>query len=296
MKGHAYCSNLLAPYAAGQLDEAARTEIDAHLKGCAECRSDLALWQEIGSAVVAADRRIVPPRGITERALASIRTSAPLGTGIRWAWQLLKAQSRLMQSELWPASTLIMGLGLTLALLTGREGIIYFLAPMVAAGGLAVIYGSDHDPVIELTRSTPTSAWKILLARLTLVSGFNLLLALAASLCLISILPVGILGNMILTWLGPLTFLSALALLLSLWLGAGNAIALSYSLWLAQFLVQWPSAAEGWQVPPAWACLSSTYQAFWHNPALLFILAALLVGLSLLSADRSERLLSRPAA
>ena len=296
MKGHAYCSNLLAPYAAGQLDKAARREVDAHLKGCAECRSDLALWREIGSAVVAADRRIVPPRGIAERALARIRSSATLGAGIRWAWQLLNAQARLVQSELWPASILIMGLGLTLALLTRREGFIYFLAPMVAAAGLAVIYGSDHDPVIELTHSTPTSAWKILLARLTLVSGFNLLLALAASLVLISILPAGILGNLILTWLGPMTFLSALALMLSLWIGAGNAIALSYSLWLAQFLVQWPSAVEGWQAPPVWERISSAYQAFWHNPALLFILAAILVGLSLLSADRSERLLSRPAA
>jgi anti-sigma factor RsiW len=296
MKGHAFYSDRLAPYAAGQLDEAARAEIDAHLKGCAECRSDLALWREIGSAVAASDRRLVPPQGIAERALARIRASAPFGAGIRWAWQLLKTQAGLVQSELWPASTLIMGLGLTLALFTGREGVMYFLAPMVAAAGLAAIYGSESDPVIELTHSTPTSAWKILLARLTLVSGFNLLLALAAGLVLVSILPAGILGNMVLTWLGPMTFLSALALLFSLWIGAGNAIAISYSLWLAQFLVQWPSAVKGWQVPPAWAHFSSTYQAFWHNPALLFILAAVLVGLSLLSAGRSERLLSRPAA
>jgi hypothetical protein len=188
-----------------------------------------------------------------------------------------------------------MAIGVVAALLVEKEGVIHFIAPMVAATSLAVIYGPEHDPAIELALSTPTSPWKILLARLTLVSGYNLLLTLMASLVLLVIVPLDLFGTLILAWLGPLTFLSALALLLSLWIGTSNAVTIVYGLWLAQYIQ--PAQTIGvWNLSPAWEAFFSAYQRFWQDPMLLLTFSLLLLGVALLSANRPERMFSQRMA
>jgi hypothetical protein len=133
-----------------------------------------------------------------------------------------------------------------------------------------------------VTLATPTSAWKILLARLTLVSGYNLVLALGASLALLLIVPANRFGELILGWIGPLTFLSALALLLALWIGTGNALAITYGLWIAQYL---PFRSLGLVSGPVSPWIER-YQAFWREPALLIALGLALIAAALWSAGR----------
>ena len=84
--------------------------------------------------------------------------------------------------------------------------------------------------------------------------------------------------------LAPMAFLSALALLLSLWIGTGNAVAIAYTLWFAQHI---PYKSIGvWMVSPAWSSAINWYQQFWKSPLLLLVFAALLLGMALWSVNR----------
>jgi hypothetical protein len=198
--------------------------------------------------------------------------------------QLLRMQTLLMHNELWIGSAALMAIFLAMALLLNHVEVLYFFAPLLAAGTLTLICDLEHDPVAELTFSTPISPWKILLARLTLVSSYNVFLALCASAGLLFILPSQLLGEFILGWLAPMTFLSALALLLSLWIGTGNALFISYTLWSIQYLAltsvgEWFAFLAGWL---------DVYRRFWQNPALLFTFGFALIFFALWSTGREQ--------
>jgi hypothetical protein len=102
------------------------------------------------------------------------------------------------------------------------------------------------------------------------------------------------LQTLILSWLGPLTFLSALALLLSIWIGSSNAVTIVYGLWLAQFLE--PIQMQIGKATPAWETFFSAYRQFWQNPLPLVMFSLLFVGLALWSADRMEAANQKPLA
>ncbi len=140
---------------------------------------------------------------------------------VAWAWLILRAQVRLVHPATWAASGLVIALGALVTLLlyqpaqSGAELPLVVVAPLVAACGVAFLYGLDADPALELQLATPVSQRLILLARLALLFGFNLAITLACSVLLtlaraqISLVP------LIIAWLAPMTFLSALAFLLS---------------------------------------------------------------------------------
>lgn len=292
MNAHTHFEELLPLYAAGQLDGAQRLEVQEHLTVCAECQSDLEMWEAVSGEIVRSAGAIAAPTGLTERALESIHSPSKLRRAFWQTADLLHAQARLVRSELWLASAVVMAMGTTLALLWKRADIIYFIAPLVAASTLSILYGAEHDPALELTRATPTSPWKILLARLSIVSGYNLMLSLAATLILLSFAPLEVLGGVIIGWLGPLAFLSTLALLLSLWLGTNNAVAIAYALWMAQYIPF--KALEQWLTAPAWAAFQVAYQQFWSSPLLLLALSALLIVLALWYVNRTSLRLNSP--
>src|SRR5512134_3484944 len=134
-----------------------------------------------------------------------------------WPLLLLHAQLRLIHHELWFASALVLAIGtfVTLAMQGAQQSpetlALVFVAPIVSAVGVAFLYGPGVDPALELELATPVSARVLLLARLALVFGFNLATSLLASLVVsffISPIPV---TALILAWLAPMAFLSALA-------------------------------------------------------------------------------------
>jgi len=271
-------------YAAGQLSKNERVHFEEHLAGCPGCQADLRLWQMTADEISASSSAVPAPVQLAERALERIHQPASLQAGVRRAWQLLQIQSQIIQREMWPASAAVMALGAIVALVANHVEFIYFIAPLVAAASLAILCSPEYDPALELTLSTPTSPWKVLLARLSIVSGYNLLLALAASFVLLVIVPPELLGTLILGWLGPMTFLSAVALLLSLWIGTSNAIAIAYGLWLVQYI---PYRLVGaWMISPGWSSIILAYQQFWQSPTLLLLLSILLFGLALWFASR----------
>jgi anti-sigma factor RsiW len=293
------CANpvrdLLPSYAAGSLSTAGRQAVEAHLAACPACREDLAFWREVGGAVVAEDRALpAPSPALLAATLHRVRPGRV--SPLRRAWALLCGQVPLVRREIWLASALVMAMGYVVALLVGSDGggrLLEALAPLVTAAGLAAIYGPENDPGLELALATPTSPRQVLLARLTLVFGYDLLLALLATLGLATIVPWGLLGTIILNWLAPMTFLSALALVASLITSTSNAVTLSFSLWLTRFMVGGVKATAAGQMDLAFQAAARAYLGAWSTPALLFALAGALVLLALWLAGRPVRGLTR---
>ncbi len=278
MNAHQEYIDRLPFYAAGQLNEDERLELERHLQTCPECREDLGLWRAVGSEIRAAS--------------ASVQAPSSFRRALRRTVNLLRIQTYLVRREMWPSSAILMFIGVAATLLARRVILIQYLAPLIAAASLTVLFGPEHDPASELTLATPTSPWKILLARLALVHGYNLALTLIASLFLLLIIPSNVLWTFILGWLGPLTFLPALALLLSIWTGSSNSVAIVYGLWLLQFISpSWLPASLANLLTPA----MEAYRQFWARPVLMMAAGVLLLAAALWSAGRaSPRLVQRP--
>jgi hypothetical protein len=271
-------------YAANQLDAAERARFEKHLADCADCQADLRMWKSVADEIRTADSAEPAPPHLADSALKRIHQPAAPQAALRRVIQLLRSQTFLVQREMFPATAAVMALGVIVAVISKHAEFIYFIAPLMAAASLSILFGPEHDPAHELALSTPTSSWKLLLARLSIVSAYNLLLALAAMLVLMIAFPVDLIGTLTLGLLAPMAFLSALALLLSMWIGTNNAIAISYFLWLAQSI---PFQVVGiWTTSPAWESFLRTYREFWHSPILLFALTVPVLFVALLSANR----------
>ena len=274
----------LIRYAAKQLNENERAEFEYHLSGCADCQTDLLLWQSVADEIRASNAAVPAPIHLADSALEAIHAPSKLTRAFKSTTQLLHMQLLLMHNELWVGSAALMFIFLAMALLVERVEVLYFVAPMIAAGTVTLIYGSENDPAAELTFATPISPWKVLLARLTLVSAYNVFLAGCATLVLLLIIPPQALGEFILGWLAPMTFLSAFALMLSLWIGTSNALFIAYLLWSAQYASlisfgEWFAFASPWL---------ETYRQLWQNPAMLFVFGFALIVFALWSSGRDQ--------
>jgi hypothetical protein len=271
-------------YAADQMKNTERAEFEIHLAVCAECQADLELWSAVSHEIRATNLVVSAPPHLDASALKVIDRPSKLMRALNRTFQLLWAQSFLIHREMFPASAAVMALGVVVAVLSNHIEVIYFIAPMLAAASLSVLFGPEQDPAYELILATSTSPWKVLLARLSLVSAYNLLIVLAVAAVLYSFIPPHLLGIVLFGWLAPMSFLSTLALLLSLWLGTSNAIAITYIIWVAQYM---PYRSIGaWVVSPAWSSAIYAYQQFWHNPFTLLLLSIPLLGVALWSTKR----------
>lgn len=277
-------------YAANQLDEAERLRFEKHLADCAECQTDLRLWKMVAEEIVASDSAERAPAQLAERLLERIHQPSAPRQAFRRVIQLLRSQAVLVQREMWPATASVMALGVIVALISKHAEFIYFVAPLIAAASLSLLFGPEHDPAYELALSAPTSSWKLLLARLSIVSAYNLMLALTALLVLMIGFPPDFLGTLALGMLAPMAFLSALALLLSLWIGTSNAIAISYILWLVQFITY--QSIGTWIASSALESFLRAYRDFWQSPVLLLALSVPLLLIALWSADQPRFQLS----
>jgi hypothetical protein len=295
MSDHDLLNQYLPLYVSGQLDEAHQRTLAAHLLTCAECQADLAVWRAAAAEIKTADEVLVAPAGLALKALKQVQARPRRVALLPRAVQMLLAQAPLVRRDIWPASAAVIAIGYFMSIAAGNAAVIRVLAPLVAAACIAVIYGAENDPALELALSTPTSPRQILLARLALVFGYNFLLALVASLALLPVLPAiktGTLEGLVLGWLGPMTLLSSAALLLSLVTSAGAAVTLTYLAWLAQFvpdnLARIPNLAvlDEIQTALGW------YQQFWQQPGILAGLSILLLALTVWIAGRRERSLS----
>ena len=156
---------------------------------------------------------------------------------LKWALLILTAQVRIVQPMLWLASALVIGLGALVTLWfyqvdNSSQLPLVIVAPLVAACGVAFLYGQEADPALELQLASPVSPRFILLARLVVLFGFNLVVTLVCSVGLAIIWPQISLLPLIYAWLAPMTFLTGLAFLLSvLFFDALISVLISMLLW-----------------------------------------------------------------
>lgn len=195
-----------------------------------------------------------------------------------WFWSFLRAQLRIIRTEIWAASLLVMMIGVVVMLAqeSSSTSPLAFFAPLASAGGIAFIYGPAVDPPLEILLAGVVSNRLILLARLLLVFGFNLALGIAASLALALLKTELSLHELILVWLAPMTFLSALAFALGVLTKEPLLGALtSLMIWFLQFVD-----------------VIALFRINLTDPSarpLLIILGLLLAGIALWLADSEEQ-------
>ncbi|MBI5960471.1 MAG: hypothetical protein HY866_17145 [Chloroflexi bacterium] len=164
-----------------------------------------------------------------------------------WPWVLLRAQVRVVRGEIWLASLLVIALG-TLVTFTqvdpqanGDQLPLVMVSPLIAALGIAFIYGPEVDPPFEILLATPVSPRLVLMARLALVFGFNLGLGLAGSVILAALRTDLSIWPLIMAWLAPMAFLSALAFCIGVVTRESLLSSLScFVLWMTQ-VTEFPS-------------------------------------------------------
>jgi len=227
------------------------------------------LTEDLASAPQAADllptvvrlqtwRAPTPTPADTTRLLATLQPQYPITnykfliSHLQSPFLLLRSQLYIVRREIWAASALVMMLGAGMSILiptgdtlpdgsTTPDGFaLALVAPLVAALGISFLYGPGMDPAVEIEESTPVTQRQILLARLTLVFGFNLTLGLLASLGVMLAGAIGLtapvsLPALIGVWLAPMTSLSALALFLTVLTGDSLAgVVASLGIWMMQ--------------------------------------------------------------
>jgi hypothetical protein len=217
----------------------------------------------------------------------------PLKMSLLWIGLIFRSQVRLINVLSWAASAILLALGTLVTFLSfqtpnGTTLPIILVAPVVAAVGVAFLYGEDVDPPLEVQMTTPVSPRVILLARLALLYGFNLVLAMACSILLAATQAQISLAPLVLSWLAPMTFLSALAFLLSVFLfDTTLSIIVSLMVW---FGLVWRHFADASLMP--YATYLPDLLAVDFRPV-LFLSALLLVGIALWLSER-ESLLNKP--
>jgi hypothetical protein len=286
-KAGRHCPDALAEYAAGVLAGPERTAVEAHLLDCASCRAALVGWTAVAEAMTAPAGTPPEPTSVV-RATLTRAALAPQPRPVRgrraaFAGELLLAELRLVRPSVWLASVLVMACAVGLALTAGNGAgatVLSLVAPLVAVAGVAGVYGPERDPAFEALAVTATSPRVVLLARVTLVFAYDLVLAVAASAVVHLGVPGVGLAGLVAGWLGPMALLSALSLLLAMWVGPNVSMAVAASLWVLRALtIGIPQLGDRW--------LAAAMRQVWAtNPGTLAATLSLLAAAVLLSRQR----------
>jgi hypothetical protein len=289
-------------YVLRELSAVEELRVREHMAACAPCAAELREWEQIAGLERAAMRMVhTPPRDLMDGVWAALaseslsREPQPVGVDRRTRMSrvglvpsgrhvaaVLVAQCRLLPRLMWSASAT----GILLAVLfaatlprgTGEANVLAFALPLIAAAGMAFLYGPETDMSLELALSTPTSSRTVLLSRFALLFAFDAVLAVAGTVAL-ALWRGENLPSLIAAWLGPMTLLAALSLLVSLVMGPSIAIGGAAALWLSR-LIHLNGGVSLHLMPSA---LPPT------TPAVL-LLAAGCVAIAVLYVPRLERL------
>jgi hypothetical protein len=259
-------------------------------------------WEALRRAMAASNARLPDPSPLAlHHALARINAlpsaaaqqkHAPIILADGWHLNplgglllLLRRQLRLIGHGIWAASLIVLIVGMILTYLFPYAGgpgsdLLALAAPIVAAAGIALLYGPENDPASELEYATPLSPALLLLTRLVLVYGYNLALALATSVLLWLLPSQAALWPLILSWLVPMLFLSALALALSVLWNSQVAIIVACSAWGLHVFDVFRSPL------PA---LGEVFNGLWTNQTVLVLLALACLALAFVRVFRQEQ-------
>ncbi len=300
------CGTLLPWFVAGSLTAPDAAEVERHLATCAACAAQRDTWQLLAVATRSASRAIEPPLsheasweqlalrlGTQASAAATVPVVATrrYPSAALWARRLagayahfarvLMAQARTLPSLIWLASLLGIALAAAVAAAIpsapGACAVLTLALPLVAAAGMAFLYGPEIDPGLEIALATPTSARTVMLGRFLLLFGFDAAVAVAASIAPAARHGGGLLA-LTLLWLGPMALLATLSLLVSLLLGPAAAGIGAALLWVSRAM-RFHSGVE----------LTLAPSQVWHTSLPVLLVSALLLVAALLYVPRSEQ-------
>ncbi|HLH63118.1 MAG TPA: zf-HC2 domain-containing protein [Ktedonobacteraceae bacterium] len=294
--------DLLPAYSSGNLDEASANRVREHLLACEPCRLELAGWEAIRDATLLATASAgLPSAQILDQVWAKIDAPPVPQVVIRqWSpgslgalfWLVFRKQVGIIHKSIWIVSAMIMVFGciLILAATLGNQShmheaqlLLALFASVIGASGVAFIYGAENDAGFELTLSTPTSIRIVMICRMILVVGYDLLLSALAS----TILALSYGGGpweIIQLWLGPMLLLASISLMLSMMVG--SVIGLLFSLILEA------TQALPTNIEQGLLGLQLARPDLWQTNPIIILLAVLFFVFAILYAPRQPRLSS----
>jgi hypothetical protein len=226
--------------------------------------------------------------------LLKARRKSTISYRLYLGWLVLCSQLRVVQHEIWAASAIVMGLGTLVTLgysISNATDVtlpFVLIAPIAAAAGIAFLYGPSVDPALEIELTTPVSPRQVLVARLTLVFGFDLVFGLVGS-AILSLLRTDIsFWPLVSAWLAPMAFLSSLAFLMTtLTLDPGMSLLACLGLWIIENLTRLiPGVRLPFSVPDLTAATTRPW---------LWLLAVLLSGAAFWLGGGEEHWLKKQA-
>lgn len=275
-----------------------RVSVEAHLTTCVYCRQDVELLLATRTAFERSAALTPLPRADLFASIEAQlnRPQQPsrlmlVGEHVSFLYQLVRAQIPLIRHDIWPSSTVVLVVGWIISFLLSAQqktpsgAVLAVFAPLIAALGLSVIYGSDSDSGLELAMTSPTSPQQILLARFVLVFGYNLITLLLLSVAFKLVFPAVELSALLEQWLGPMFFLSTMALLLSLAIGTQAAVIGSLVVWSIRVV-----AFSNLDLRLNTGLLQATIN-FWSSTPILIGLAVLFLAAGLVIVKREEHFL-----
>ena len=263
--GMRHPTDALAEYAAGALDAPERATVETHLTACSSCRTALLGWTAVAAAT--GTPMEAPPsapsvvRAALTRAALAPQVPPVRRRGVRFAAELLRAELRLVRPSVWVASVLVMACAVVAAA-AGGHGTGATVLSLVAVASVAGVYGPEREPAFEALAITSTSPRLVLLARVTLVFGYDFTLAVAASAVVRLVATEVGLVDLVIAWLGPMTLLLALSLVLAMWTGPNVSLGVAAALWMLRVAtIGIPELSEGWlaaRMQEVWATSPGT--------------------------------------
>ncbi len=294
----------LPAYINGTLDARHGKQVNAHLVRCATCQQAYTSWQAIQRSAQVASQAVLPPSvALLDSVWAKIDAAEPIEAAhgdapVSWLanarhyavhlGQTFTRQIPLLPQGIWAASFGAMLFAFLCVLLWQDASMSPFLlgiilAPVAAATG-AFIGGPEHDPCLEVTLATPTSPRLVLLSRFVLVTGYNVALALGATLLAILVRG-GSFWLLASSWLGPMLLLAALCLLISMTINTVVGISCVALLWCLRFLVSALTFSGNAAAAPGSTALAP-FTAIWQTNPTILALAVVLLLAAIFTAPR----------
>ncbi len=285
--------DLLPAYINGTLEGVSNEHIENHLRYCERCQLELNSWKAVRDATnLAVQTPPLPSVSVLDNVWARIDVlaqeeqthSSSAGHIAQHLWLVFKGQMPLLHKSIWIASALIMAFCCLLVLFTRGDTattnlLLAFFTSVAGAAGVAFAYGPQNDSGFEITLSTPTSIRFVMMSRMTLVIGYDTILATLASVVIV-MAQGGNVGQLIHLWLGPLLLLSSLSLVLSLLLGSIVALVSTLVVAIAQAL----------QIQGDKATIAFAYTVWLQTSPMVLFLAALFIVFAVFYAPRQTRL------
>jgi hypothetical protein len=272
---------LVAGYGAADADG-----IRAHLEMCSSCGASAQDWSRLREALSSWSGSLPAPRPLAVPPAADSPARLPATARVWHAMTVVAAQVPVVRRQVWAATALVAALGCLVVAVTGAAAgtVLALTSPITASLGLAVIYGPDSDPCAEVSACCPVPPRTVLVARLAVVAGYDLAVALCATLLLAGTGTGSGVQALITAWLGPLLTMAGFSVLLSVLFRPWAGVVAALLLWTLRVVTLSPARPSMLAGLTGW---------LWSTTPVTTVVAALALVVTVFAVGRGESWLDR---